>query len=199
MTTKKIQNPLRDYPKTAQLANGSEITLKAMKASDGSAIIKFAKELPEEDLLFLTMDLTQQEAIDGWVANIESGISFSLLAFAGKELVGYASVHKETAPWTRHVGEIRVNIAPKMRSQGLGRLLISHSYDIARDLGLTKILARMIAEQKGAQAVFRKLGFVAEAMLADYVVDHSGLSHDLVMMTFDVDGLSDQAGAGVKI
>ena len=97
------------------------------------------------------------------------------------------------------MGEIRVNIAPQMRGQGLGRLLISHIFDISRSLDLTKILARMTAEQKGAQTAFTKLGFVAEAILADFIVDHKGLSHDLVMMTFDVDGLSDQAGDKVRI
>ena len=81
----------------------------------------------------------------------------------------------------------------------MGRVLISHIFDICRELNLTKILARMTAEQKGAQTAFRKLGFIAEALLADFIVDRKGLSHDLVMMTFDVEGLSDQAGDKVRI
>lgn len=199
MTKNTASHPLSDYPQTAELKSGTTITLKAMHGDDRDAIMKFAKQLPEEDLLFLTIDLTQDDAIDGWLANIEAGRSTSLVAYADDELVGYASVHKETAPWTRKVGEIRVNIAPQMRSQGLGRLLISHIFDTARSLELTKILARMTAEQKGAQTAFRKLGFIAEALLADFIVDHKGRSHDLVMMTFDVDGLSDQAGGKVRI
>lgn len=86
-----------------------------------------------------------------------------------------------------------------MRSKGLGRVLISHIFDICRGMGLTKILARMTAEQKGAQTAFRKLGFIAEALLADFIIDRKGLSHDLVMMTYDVEGLSDQAGDKVRI
>ncbi|MFT6093089.1 MAG: L-amino acid N-acyltransferase YncA [Pseudohongiellaceae bacterium] len=199
MTKNTASDPLSDYPQTAELKSGTSITLKAMHADDRSAIMEFAKQLPEEDLLFLTIDLTQKESIDGWLANIKTGSSISLVSYAGDELVGYATVHKETAPWTRKVGEIRVNIAPQMRSQGLGRLLISHIFDIARNNELTKILARMTSEQKGAQTAFRKLGFVAEASLADFIVDRKGISHDLVMMTFDVDGLSDQAGGKVKI
>ena len=199
MTNAETNNPLADYPKNAELASGTVITLKPMSVTDRKAIKALAKKLPEEDLLFLTIDLTQDEAIDGWLKNIENGSSTALLAYADDQLVGYASVHRESAPWTRKVGEIRVNIAPSMRSQGLGRLLISHIFDICRSLDLTKILARMTAEQKGAQTAFTKLGFVAEAMLADFIVDHKGLSHDLVMMTFDVDGLSDQAGNKVQI
>ena len=199
MTNNNDSHPLSDYPQTIELSEGTTITLQAMGPEDRSAILKFAKNLPEEDLLFLTMDLTQDESIDGWLSNIESGITSSLLAYADNELVGYATVHRETAPWTRHMGEIRVNIAPSLRSKGLGRVLISHIFDICRELKLTKILARMTAEQKGAQTAFRKLGFIAEALLADFIIDHKGLSHDLVMMTYDVEGLSDQAGDKVRI
>ena len=199
MTNVETKNLLADYPKNAELKTGTVITLKPMGVEAREAIKEFAGKLPEEDLLFLTIDLTQDEAIDGWLKNIENGSSASLLAYADEKLVGYASVHRESAPWTRKMGEIRVNIAPEMRGQGLGRLLISHIFDICRSLDLTKILARMTAEQKGAQSAFTRLGFVAEAMLADFIVDHKGLSHDLVMMTFDVDGLSDQAGDKVQI
>lgn len=199
MTKATTSNALEDYPATAALKDGSEITLKAMSGKDKKAIMNFAKDLPEEDLLFLTIDLTQDQAIEGWLENIKNGSSTSILAYADKELVGYATVHQESAPWTRNMGEIRVNIAPSMRGKGLGRVLISHIFDISRKLNLTKILARMTAEQKGAQAAFRSLGFIAEALLADFIVDHKGLSHDLVMMTFDVDGLTDQAGDKVII
>ena len=199
MTKNNDSNPLNDYPQTVELGDGSNITLRAMGPDDRGAILQFAKNLPEEDLLFLTIDLTQDESIDGWLNNIEAGITTSLLAYADKELVGYATVHRETAPWTRHMGEIRVNIAPSLRSKGLGRVLISHIFDICRELKLTKILARMTAEQKGAQTAFRKLGFIAEALLADFIIDRKGLSHDLVMMTYDVEGLSDQAGDKVRI
>lgn len=199
MTNAETNNILADYPKNAELKSGTVINLTPMSVKDKKAIKAFAKELPEEDLLFLTIDLTQDDAIEGWLKNIENGSSTALIAYADDQLVGYASVHRESAPWTRKVGEIRVNIAPSMRGQGLGRLLISHIFDICQGLDLTKILARMTAEQKGAQAAFTKLGFVAEALLADFIVDHRGLSHDLVMMTYDVDGLSDQAGNKVQI
>ena len=114
-------------------------------------------------------------------------------------LVGYANVHRNPTPWMRRVGEIRVNVAPQYRSRGLGRLLISRIFDIARELELKKIIAQMIADQRGAQSAFRKLGFVPEAMLADFVVDRNDVTRDLVMMTFDVDGHTDQAGDVLQI
>ncbi|MEM9620589.1 MAG: GNAT family N-acetyltransferase, partial [Pseudomonadota bacterium] len=160
---------------------------------------KFAQSLPQEDLLFLSMDLTQPEVVEDWINNIKDGVSISMVAYDEDELVGYANIHRNRAPWMRRVGEIRVNVAPSFRARGFGRVMISHIFDIARGIGLKKLMAQMTTDQNGAQAVFRKLGFVPEALLADFVEDRNGMTRDLVMMTFDVDGLSDQAGAPVKL
>jgi RimJ/RimL family protein N-acetyltransferase len=54
-------------------------------------------------------------------------------------------------------------------------------------------MANMTADQKGAQAAFKRLGFVPEALLADYVEDRDGHLRDLVIMSYDVDGFTDQA------
>lgn len=187
------------FPQTLTLNNGTAIELRVLTDADRSAILGFAKALPEEDLLFLSMDLTEPEVVDRWLNASASGRSVTLCAFAGDQLVGYGTVHREAAPWMQRVGEIRVNVAPHLRSAGLGRVIISRIFDIAQGMSLKKLLARMTIEQTGARAVFRKLGFTAEALLADFVEDRKGQSHDLVMMTYDVDGLSDQAGAPVKV
>ena len=70
---------------------------------------------------------------------------------------------------------------------------------MARGLGLKKLMAHMTSDQHGAQAAFRHLGFVPEAMLADYVEDRRGTPRDLVIMTYDIDGLTDSIADTVKI
>jgi hypothetical protein len=60
-------------------------------------------------------------------------------------------------------------------------------------------MANMTTDQRGAQAAFGRLGFVAEALLADFVEDKDGNSRDLVIMSFDVDGHSEQADDRVRI
>ena len=181
------------------LPDGASIELRAMSGEDRDAVVAFAKALPEADLLFLSMDITQPEVVDAWVRNIESGRTSSLVAYDDSGVIGYANVHRNATPWMRRVGEIRVNVAPDYRSRGLGRLLINRVFDIAREQNLKKIIAQMTADQRGAQNAFRKLGFVPEAMLADFVVDRNDMTRDLVMMTFDVDGHTDQAGDAVLI
>ena len=69
----------------------------------------------------------------------------------------------------------------------------------AHEIGLLKLTAHMTSDQRGAQAAFRRLGFVPEAHLADYVQDRNGTTRDMVIMSFDVDGHTDQAMGTVKL
>ena len=97
------------------------------------------------------------------------------------------------------MGEIRVNVSPSYRAKGLGRYLTAQIFDVARLLGLKKLMANMTTDQPGAQAAFRRLGFVPEALLADYVEDRNGTSRDLVIMSHDVDGHTDQVHEPLRI
>lgn len=186
-------NHSSDYPRQIKLPDGTEIELREMSRADRDSVLNFAKGLPQEDLLFLRTDLTDPNDVDNWMQNIENGRSKSLAAYDGDLLVGYASVHRNTAPWMKRVGEIRVNVSVAFRGRGLGRILTSHIFDLARSLHLKKLTANMMSDQRGAQAAFRKLGFVPEALLGDYVEDRNGTSRDLVIMSFDVEGHTDQA------
>lgn len=186
-------------PRTVRLPDGSDVQVRLVAPGDGPAILAFARSLPEEDLLFLRVDLTQEDVVATWMANAASGTSTTLVAFDDSGLVGYAAVHRNPAPWTRRVGEIRVNVGPAYRGKGLGRVLTSRIFDIAHDLGLAKLMAQMTTDQHGAQAAFRRLGFVPEALLADYVEDRNGTTHDLVLMTYSVDGHNDLVAQPLRV
>jgi L-amino acid N-acyltransferase YncA len=180
------------YPRELKLPDGDEVSINLFTQDDKDAVLAFARSLPEEDLLFLRVDLTQEDVVDDWIANVESNNSTTIVAYSGDNLVGYATVHRNPARWTRRVGEIRVNVAASHRGKGLGRNLTAQIFDISRGLELRKLMANMTTDQHSAQAAFRRLGFVPEALLADYVEDRNGVSRDLVIMSYDVDGLTGQ-------
>ena len=99
----------------------------------------------------------------------------------------------------QRVGEIRVNVGSEYRSKGLGKFLTSRIFDVARHEGLRKLMANMTTDQKGAQAAFRRLGFIPEAILADYVEDSRGTARDLVVMSYDIDGHNEQVDEPVRL
>lgn len=187
------------YPKSVTLPEGPTVELRLMTADDREAVMGFARGLPQEDLMFLRVDLTQPAVVDEWIDNVRAGYSTTLLAYDDAGLVGYATVHRDPAPWTRRIGEIRVNVSPAYRGKGLGRVLISRIFDVGRGLGLAKLVAHMTADQHGAQAAFRRLGFIPEAVLADYVEDRSGRLRDMVIMTYDIEGHSDRMAEPLKV
>lgn len=185
----------RGYPREVQLAQGS-VTLRLMGRSDREAVLSFARGLPPHDLLFLRLDITSSEGVDQWIGNIEQGRTATVLAEAGGAIVGYASVHHNETMWNRHIGEIRVIVSSEHRKHGLGRRLTDEVFTIAKELGLSKITAQMTPDQRGARATFERLGFQPEALLADFVVDREGKTHDLLIMTNDVAGFTDVQHVG---
>jgi len=45
-------------------------------------------------------------------------------------------------------------------------------------------------DQPGPSALFLRLGFQTEALLPDFVIDRSGQTRDLIIMAYDMTGLS---------
>jgi L-amino acid N-acyltransferase YncA len=183
------------YPKKAELPGGKVATIRMMEATDKAEILQFARSLPENDLLFLRTDITDPAIVEEWVEAIKKKDTITLLAEVDNDLVGYASVHLNHARWTRRVGEIRINAAARFRGVGLGRKLAAEILEVARPLGLKKLTAMMTTDQTGARTAFERLGFHVEAVLPEWVEDRRGHTHDLLVMSHDMSGFTDQAVA----
>jgi RimJ/RimL family protein N-acetyltransferase len=186
----------RTYPWTTTL-NGIQFTFRLMTPEDEEKVLAFARSLPAEDLMFLRTDITQPETVANWMNYIRSGRTTSLLAETDEgEIAGYATIHVNEATWMRHVGELRVLVGSEYRGIGLGKRLTIEAFAIARDKGLKKITAQMSTDQRSARQVFEHLGFRPEALLADHVMTRDGKTHDLLIMSYDVAGFSNDAPAG---
>jgi RimJ/RimL family protein N-acetyltransferase len=181
----------RAYPRELKLANGKKIELHLMGASARDELLAFARTLPKTDVLFLRMDLTDPANVDEWIVNITKGRTITVLAYDNGTLAGYASLHHNEVLWTRHVGEIRTIVGPAYRNMRLGVRLVEEIFEIAKDIGLRKITAQMTSDQRGARAAFERIGFRPEALLSDYVVDSEDRLHDMLIMSYDIDGFND--------
>jgi GNAT superfamily N-acetyltransferase len=162
------------------------IEVRHMRAGDEAAVLAFARALPPHDLLFLPRDITQPKVLEAWMHEIERGRLTSLLAFCEAQVVGCATIVRDPLSWSPHVGEVRVVVAPSMRSRGLGRMLSEDIGALAIETGIEKLVAHMTPDQTGAVTVFETMGYKAEALLRDHVKDASGVKHDLVILSLDV-------------
>ncbi|HNM77830.1 MAG TPA: GNAT family N-acetyltransferase [Tepidiformaceae bacterium] len=175
----------RTYPVNYKAGN-KDVTIRLMTAADKEGILKFARALPEHDLLFLRRDITEEDAVDDWIKEMNSGEIITILADCAGEIVGYATIHKSLLRWTEHVAELRVTVAESMRGAGLGRVLTQEAFATALAGGIDKMVAQMTLDQKGAIATFEGLGFRPEALLRDHVKDRDGNKHDLLMLSHEV-------------
>ena len=175
------------YP-AAGTVGGRRLTLRLMTRGDAEAMLAFARNLPEHDLLFLRRDITQPDQVEAWLWRIEAGVTTSLLLIdEDSDIAGYATVDRNDLPWSQHVAELRVLVGPQLRGRGLGRLLTEEAFRIALGMGADKIIGQMTVDQHTAIGVFRSLGFQPEALLRDHVKDRAGEKHDLVILSHDVE------------
>jgi len=183
------------YARELKLSDGRRVSLRLMEAADKERVLSFAQSLPPDDLLFLRTDITEPALVDEWIGNLEKGATVTVLAEVDGKLAGYASLHLEQALWTRRVGEIRVQVGVPYRGAGLGRQLAAQIFRLGQARGLKKMAAMMTPDQAGARAAFEKIGFSVEALLQDWVVDRKGRPRDLLIMSHDLEGLSDHVTA----
>jgi L-amino acid N-acyltransferase YncA len=181
----------KTFPRAVRLDSGKSLDMRLMTAAQREDILEFGGTLPRRDLLFLRMDITDPRNVDEWIRNIGAGRTITVLAYDAGALAGWASLHHNEVLWTRHVGEIRTVVGTDHRGIGLGARLVEEIFAIAKQIGLKKITAQMTSDQKGARATFERVGFRPEALLADHVVDNEGRTHDMLIMSYDIDGFND--------
>lgn len=169
------------------LLGDEELTLRLAEPADKNALLEFARALPPADLLFLRRDITREEHVEAWFDEIREGRTTTVLALHGSAVVGYATVAREGLSWTEHVAELRILVAQAWRGRRLGRVLVEQAFAIARESGVTKMVAQMTVEQKAAHGVFKSFGFRDEALLVGQVKDREGRLHDLRVMSLNVE------------
>jgi L-amino acid N-acyltransferase YncA len=174
------------YPKTIVLKDGTKVLLKAMTESDREGLYQFFLRIPEEDRKLLKHDVTKREVIDAWMKNIDYARVFPLLAEADGKIVADATLHRRGSGWMRHVGEVRFVVDPAYRRKGLGSHLLEDLILLAADLGLEKLIAQIVAEERAAILAFQRFNFEQVAVLPGIVKDQDGTHHDLVVVVLNV-------------
>jgi L-amino acid N-acyltransferase YncA len=79
------------------------------------------------------------------------------------------------------------------------RALIGEVFTVGQSLGLRKLCGMLTPDQHGAQTLFERLGFRVEAALQDWVHDRRGRLRDILVMTYELDGFTDQASQPRRI
>jgi RimJ/RimL family protein N-acetyltransferase len=167
------------------LKNGAEIELRAMRSSDVPEISAFLRAMPDRDLLFFRND-PNDEAVREWTTDAVLGDGKSIVAVDKSKIIGFAYVQRRRAAWLRHVGDVAGIVARPMRNGGLGSILLREILLQAGDLGLSKVMAHVLIEDREIIHVFERLGFRHEGTLLNHARDGNGQLYDLALLGIDL-------------
>jgi RimJ/RimL family protein N-acetyltransferase len=171
-----------------QLKNKSKVTIRPMVEDDFNRTLQFFKELPQKDILYLKVDVTDPEVVRQRLKTNPMENVFRIVALNDDKIVADATLRWPKSGWMSHVGEIRVIIAKPFRRIGLASILYQTLFVQAVKMGLEKLEAEMTPQQLSARKSVEKLGFKQEGTLPKFVKDIDGNLQDLIIMSVNVGG-----------
>lgn len=187
MTT--LEKAKKEYPRVQDF-DGRKLSFRLMTPEDEKAmkmaVLKFTRALPDDDIVFLRMDITQPEVVDEWVENVRLGRTVTVLVEENDNVEGYGNLHLSELQWTGHIGELRILVSESLRGHGVGRALVEQLTELARLQGLEKVVAQIPSTQPKVRKMFEGLGFEPSAFLTDWLKDRNHKLHDLILMSRDI-------------
>lgn len=110
---------------------------------------------PEEVTRFVTVDGTHRAAV---------------VAVSGGDIVGVARLDRDG---DSEQAEIAVVVQDDLQRHGVGRRLLDALFDVARDVGLTRLTATTLPENNPVRELFRSLGYPMTSQYAAGVIEVS--------------------------
>lgn len=176
---------LSRYPLRVEI-DGYPLELRPMDASDEDAMLRFAASIDPDDRMLLRSHIEDPAVVRDWITQIEAARRITLVAVSEGAIVAYGSLIRRYLSWMRHLGEIRILVAPPLRGRGLGGVITREVLALASGLGMSKLVAQVAREQAASKRVLMAHGFVTEALLADWIIDRRGRTHDLMILSHDL-------------
>lgn len=173
----------RRYPKEVILKSGEEVVLKIMEPLDQKALCGFYKELKPSILWYMKENPCNEGVVAKWIKNQSANRAFSTLAVYEERIVAHAALLMRPQGGRRHVGRLRVYVANEFRRKQLGTWMVFDLIRYAMDRGLEMIRTDLVVgvDDLAIKAV-RKLDFVTEGVIRDYVRDEKGNRYDYQIM-----------------
>jgi N-acetylglutamate synthase-like GNAT family acetyltransferase len=147
-----------------------------MAQCDEDKLYRFFVSLPESDRRYLRNDTVDRILIESWCRNLNFDKVLPILAEKQGVLIANGTLHRQTHGWSKHIGEIRMTIASEYQQRGIGNILTKEITSLARELGVERLMARVVTSRGYVINLFELNGFKQIATLKNFVksvVDNS--------------------------
>lgn len=161
--------------------------LREIGPDDLEALTEFFRRVPEGDRTFFNEDVLDPEVVRSFTTPRDGDQRLILIDGDGDgSVAGWLAIFGGVG-WSSHVGRLAVVVDPARRGEGLGRRLARESLQRGLKAGYSKLVVEVVADQRSAIAMFQAIGFDAEALLRDHVIDRTGTVRDLVVLAHHAD------------
>jgi len=175
---------LKDYPKEVILKDGTGVTLRPLKDGDENALFEMFRRLSVDDLWFLNHDVSDPGLIADWINNLDPNRVISIVALLEGRIVGNAVLMMKRHGAKSHIGKVRISVDPGFRDRRLGTWMLFDLVNLSMATGLQMLVMRLVQDRDASLINgVRKLGFIEEAVLKNYLMGGEGQAHNLVIMT----------------
>jgi len=175
---------LKDYPKEVILKDGTGVTLRSLKDGDEDALFEMFRRLTTDDLWFLNHDVSDPGLIADWINNLDTNRVISIVALLEGRIVGNAVLMMKRHGAKSHIGKVRISVDPGFRDRRLGTWMLLDLVNLSMAMGLQMLVMRLVQDRDASLINgVRKLGFIEEAVLKNYLMGGEGQAHNLVIMT----------------
>ena len=163
----------------------TEVEIRLVEPTDADALRAFFRRVPEGDRTFFREAVLEPGVVERWLGDPDQR---RMVAIVEGDIVGHGAVIRGVG-WCAHVGELRLVVDAAHRGRGLGRLLAQRAVVEAIEMGATKLVVEVVAEQETTVAMFSQLGFQPEGLLKEHVRSRAGEVHDLLVLAHFVEPL----------
>ena len=169
------------YRRLVKLNDGQAVLLRPLVRTDENNLVALFQTATGEAKRFLRSDVSDEAMVRSWAQNLDYTCVLPIVAEIGGRIAGEVSLHFGQRS-TRHVGEVHIYLEPAYRGKGLGSIMLKEVIALARQAGLTYLLAQVVLEQHEAIKAIQNLGFKMEASIRDDFMDEEGGMHNVVIL-----------------
>jgi GNAT superfamily N-acetyltransferase len=166
----------RNYFVEDTLRNGIRITIRAVRRDDRSRIAKAFSELDRESI-YTRFFGWKKELTEADFARIDATdfvrrVMLLVTTRVGEEeiVIGAASYVADEAEDGTLAAEVAFTVEEDYQGLGIAGRLLRHLADIARERGITRFQAEVLAENKAMLAVFARSGLPMRQWREDEVI-----------------------------
>jgi RimJ/RimL family protein N-acetyltransferase len=167
--------------KLVTLESGEHVLLRPLNKGDRQGLVELFRGASDDDIAYFYHDVRDEALVASWAENVDLRRIYPLIAIVNDRIIGDATLQIGQR-FNRHIGWVRIYLAPDYRRQGIGTLLLKTLIDVAWRIGLQQLVAEIVSNQVRAIKAFEGLGFQQEYRHVDYFLFGDDRTFDLLVL-----------------